>query len=321
MINKKALLLPTLIILPSCSANPPAEQPAFQGIVELEEQVLAFEVPGRVQGLYVERGAFVREGAPLLSLDDTLERSVRDANAGQLDAARANVDLVRAGPRPEEVRAVAARLHAARATEQLVEKNLEREETLFAHGAVPEARVDQVRNELSRATAERKALEQQLAALKHGARHEELRAAESTAASAESSLDMRDARLELHTLRATQPGEVLDIHVEPGEVVAAGTPVITVADPTRPYADVFVPLPSVGEVQPGCPVSVRVDGYDSAFDGTIEHVARRTEFTPRFLFSERERPNLVVRVRVRINDPNQILHAGIPAFVTLEERS
>jgi hypothetical protein len=38
------------------------------------------------------------------------------------------------------------------------------------------------------------------------------------------------------------------------------------------------------------------------------------------LFSERERPNLVVRVRVRIDDPKELLHAGVPAHVVLEAR-
>jgi hypothetical protein len=36
------------------------------------------------------------------------------------------------------------------------------------------------------------------------------------------------------------------------------------------------------------------------------------------LFSERERPNLVVRVRVRIEDPKRLLHAGVPVFVTID---
>jgi len=38
------------------------------------------------------------------------------------------------------------------------------------------------------------------------------------------------------------------------------------------------------------------------------------EFTPRFLFSEKERPNLVVRVRIALEDPAEKLHAGVPAF-------
>jgi hypothetical protein len=52
--------------------------------------------------------------------------------------------------------------------------------------------------------------------------------------------------------------------------------------------------------------------------GTVENVARKTEFTPRYLFSDRERSNLVVRVRVRVNDPERHLHAGVPAFVSID---
>jgi hypothetical protein len=63
---------------------------------------------------------------------------------------------------------------------------------------------------------------------------------------------------------------------------------------------------------------VSVDAHDKPFPGEIEFVGRRTEFTPKFLFSERERPNLVVRVRIRIEAPDGNLQAGVPAFAVLE---
>jgi hypothetical protein len=66
---------------------------------------------------------------------------------------------------------------------------------------------------------------------------------------------------------------------------------------------------------------VRVDALGTTLPGHVEHVARKAEFTPRFLFSERERPNLVIRVRVRVDDPGERLHAGVPAFVTIESKT
>ena len=51
--------------------------------------------------------------------------------------------------------------------------------------------------------------------------------------------------------------------------------------------------------------------------GKVEHIARRTEFTPRYLFSEKERSTLVVRVRVRVDDSKEELRAGVPAFIRL----
>jgi HlyD family secretion protein len=67
-------------------------------------------------------------------------------------------------------------------------------------------------------------------------------------------------------------------------------------------------------------VHVRVDSLDESLDGRVEHISPRTEFTPRFLFSEQERPNLVIRARIRVDDPEERLRAGVPAFVSMVER-
>ena len=89
----------------------------------------------------------------------------------------------------------------------------------------------------------------------------------------------------------------------------------TVADAAHPYVEVFVPQAGLAAVTLGGAVTLRVDGDRAAYPGRVEFIGRRMEYTPRFLFSERERPNLVVRVRVRVQDPEHQLRAGVPAFV------
>ena len=133
----------------------------------------------------------------------------------------------------------------------------------------------------------------------------------------EANVTLEDERLARALLRAPIDGRVLDRHVEPGEVVGAGAPVVTLADPRRPYADVFVPQGELAGIRVGARAELQVDAERTRFAGKVEHISRRTEFTPRYLFSERERPNLVVRVRVRIDDSGERLHAGVPAFVTI----
>jgi HlyD family secretion protein len=97
-----------------------------------------------------------------------------------------------------------------------------------------------------------------------------------------------------------------------------GLPVLTVADVKRPYADVFVPEGETAGVRLGAIARATVDGQPQEVPGRIERVYRRTEFTPSYLFSEGERSNLVLRVRVRFDDPQGLLHAGLPVFVRLE---
>jgi HlyD family secretion protein len=126
-------------------------------------------------------------------------------------------------------------------------------------------------------------------------------------------LALEDAKLERHTLVTRVDGLVVDVHLDPGELAAIGTPAATIADVTHPYVDVFVPEGKLAGIKLGTRADVRVDTGARAV-GAVEYVSPKTEFTPRFLFSERERPNLVVRVRVRLEDPKHDLHAGIPAF-------
>ena len=294
-----------------------ADEPAsHQGVVEHEERKLAFEVGGRVDRLGVAEGDVVANDTLLAALDDSLERASRDARAAEVAVAEAELALVREGPRAEEIRAARAELRAARANEQLLGRTVQRQRALVERGAATPAQVDELETQLARATAQQQSIAQRVRALEEGTRTEELAVVEARLAAARTALLALDERLARYELRAGLEGVVLDVHVEPGEIVAPGAPVATVADVARPFIEVFVPQDDLAGIEVGTPARVRVDAHESAFAGAVEHVARRTEFTPRYLFSERERPNLVVRVRVRIDDPTASIPAGVPGFVT-----
>jgi HlyD family secretion protein len=246
---------------------------------------------------------------------------VRTARASEADGTRADLALLEAGARSEDIGSAAAELRSALAAEDLARKNLDRAKRLRQGDAIPQAELDRTLADLDRATASRSALEHRLAELRHGARPQEIARAKARVASAEAATALEEERLARYTLRATHDGAVLDVHVEEGELAGVGTPVATMADVTHPYVDAFVPEGDMDGIRIGDKASVRVDATSAAFTGHVEYVAHRTEFTPRFLFSEQERPNLVIRVRVRIDDPEQRLHAGVPAFATIERDS
>jgi HlyD family secretion protein len=216
------------------------------------------------------------------------------------------------------VRALRARIRAADAAIRLLADNLQRESTLLEQGVTPRAVVDELSAELERARAERDALDQNLTLLIKGARPEEVSALASQADASEALAEAQEQRERRFELYAPLDGEVLDHHFEPGELAGAGVPVLTLADTRRPFAEVFVPQAELAGIAPGLVARLWVDAEQEPFQARVEHVAQHTEFTPRFLFSERERPNLVVRVRVRIDDPDRELHAGVPARVQFD---
>jgi HlyD family secretion protein len=319
MINNYWARWACLVIFPvitsGCAKALAAPAEGYQGIVEFDEWVLGFELPGRITSLEAVRGGVLDAKARVAALDSAVEATLRDARRGDLEAASAQVALLKAGSRAEDVQAMDAQVRAARANEDLLGRNLTREKALLARSASTEAAVDELSGRLDAAKAERQSLEQRLASLRRGSRAEEKQVAEARVTAAQAAVKLEDERLSRHELFAPAKCVVLDLHVKQGEFVGAGTPIVTLGDTSHPYADVFVPEGSLAGVKPGVKVDLRVDGEPTVFSGSIESVGRKTEFTPRFLFSERERPNLVVRVRVRVDDPGEKLHAGVPAFV------
>jgi HlyD family secretion protein len=297
-----------------------AEGPeVFQGVVEHEEQILGFETGGRLSGVAVRRGDVVGPGQLLATLDDTLARGAEASRTAEAQAAAAQAKVVRAGSRIEDRRVVEAQIRAAQAKEQLLLRQVERERGLLLAGAIPAAAFDELEAKATAATAEREALMERLRDLEKGARPEEIENVEARASAAQLAADLERTRVERLTLQAPRAGEVVELHADPGEVVGPGTPVVTVADTLHPYVEVFVPQNRLAGLRLGTPAEVKVDARASALPGTIERIGRRTEFTPRYLFSEKERAALVVRVRVRVEDPQRLLYAGVPAFVRFEE--
>jgi HlyD family secretion protein len=312
---KNAVIVLSLITASACGRD---EVPAgYQGVIELDERVLGFEVPGRVITVTAVRGEPVAPAHVLATLDDAQPRASVAVREAEALAAGQRAKLVAAGGRNEDVRALAAQLRAARLNEQLAVKRSTDDLALVARGALPRAVADESKARETTATAEREVLEQRLRELQVGARTEEIAGARAQASASDAAVKLEADRATRYQLRALEAGEVLDVHVEPGEVVAAGTPVVTIGDTTHPYVDIFVPQHDLAGVRVGVRATVRVDQAVPRLGGVVEHVSRRTEFTPRFIFSPKERANLVVRARIRVDDPQRTLHAGTPAFVTV----
>ena len=306
-------------VLVGCSAER-RTPPGYQGITEHDDRHLGFQVGGKVAEIHFDRGDVIENAELIAVLDNTAELPMLRAREADLARARARAALVYAGPRVEEVRATVAELDGARATLKDAKNNLDRNRNLPEQAATAASLVSDLEAAYAQARAQVRMLQQRLKQLRKGARPEELAAADAEVRAAEAAVAAEEERLALYFLSAHERVTVLDVPVRVGEVVAAGSTVVTVADTTHPYVDVFVPQHQLSGLEVGTPASVRVDAEGDSFFGEIEHIAPTTEFTPRFLFSERERPNLVVRVRVRIEDPEERLHAGVPAFATFEKK-
>lgn len=311
--NAPTALIIALAALAACDGTRSSVPSPHQGVVELDQRVLAFEVGGRIVTVEVARGETVKAGQRIATLDDALVRPLRDARVAEIDAARAQLALLESGARPQDMAALEAQIRSLKANEQTIATLLTRQKQLVAAEAAPEATLDELEGRQRAAKAQRQAAEHQLASLRAGARTPEYDVARARIAALGAALEAEDLRQQKLALYAPADGVILEVLADPGEVAMPGAPIATLGDRDHPYVDVFVATDALAPLDVGQHAEVLVDGLPS-LDATIERIADTTEFTPRFVFSKEERQHLVVRVRLRIADPGHRVHPGLPAF-------
>ncbi len=263
-----------------------------------------------------------------------VEAQLAQARA-QVESAKAAVEAGNAG-----VRAAESALRSAETARARAESDLQRLETLYRDGAVSAQQLETMQSAVAAARAQRDAALAQLDAARTqlsaaAAAQEQARASLAVAEANRRSIAIREqdaaaARAQLAQaraalrqvelmrgdaiLRAPLAGVVVERLVEAGELVAAGAPVLTVADLTRVYLRVFISEGDLGRVTLGQPVDVRVDAFRGrVFRGTVVEISSRAEFTPGNVQTKEERVKLVFAVRVALPNPDGVLKPGLPA--------
>jgi HlyD family secretion protein len=120
-------------------------------------------------------------------------------------------------------------------------------------------------------------------------------------------------------IHAPIAGVVLDRSIEPGEVVAAGTPLITLIDPADLTVTVYVPEDRYGLLKLGQTYPVTVDSFPGeVFTGTVMHIADEAEFTPRNVQTTDSRKNTVFAIKLDLPPSDGKLKPGMPADVQFQ---
>jgi len=107
---------------------------------------------------------------------------------------------------------------------------------------------------------------------------------------------------------------VLSKNVEPGEYVAAGTPVVTLGDLARPWLRAYIDYDESKPVKYGQKARVYVGSERSTYhEGWVGFISSEAEFTPKNVQTEKERTKLVYRIKIYIDNRDLQLKRGVPA--------
>ncbi len=315
LLRWRALPFGLLLILAACGRQ---EKTVLQGYAEGEYVRVAAPLAGSLAHLAVRRGAEVKLGDPLFTLEQDNERAARDEAVQRLRAAEAQLANVRKGRRPTELAAIEAQIRAAQAASALSDTQLRRNEALFASGHVPRENLDEARSGQQRAQAQVTELQAQLQTARLAARSDEIAAAQAAVEAARAALAQAAWRVTQKGVTAPVAGRVDDTLYTPGEWVAAGNPVVSLLPPTNIKLRFFVPEPLLGKVHLGQAVTVACDGCGGALAATINYISSQAEYTPPVIYSRETRSKLVYMIEAQPTPADAIkLHPGQPLDVTL----
>ncbi len=289
----------------------------MHGNVDIRQVDLGFRVAGRIAAIPFDEGAHVAPGTVLASLDTTPLHDQLAAAEAQVAVAGAEVDKRRSGNRPQDIAQAEAKLADAQAGLAAAKEDFDRRADLVKSGAVSQALFDSTAAKYRSAQAQVTAAQAALSLQRAGYRHEDIASAVAThdqalAQAAKARTDLGDT-----VLRAPNGGTILTRAREPGAIVQPGETVLTLTIDRPMRVRAYIPEPDLARISPGMAVTVRTDGNDHAYHGTIGSIAPTAEFTPKTVQTEALRSDLVYRVRVIVADPDDALRQGAPVTITV----
>jgi HlyD family secretion protein len=316
--------------LAGCNNEAASSSVRVSGHVEATEVQVSAEVPGRILELRVQEGDRVKRGDVIARLD-ARDTEIQLARArAERQGADAQLRLLQAGARAEDIRQAAAQADAAetdaaaaRAELSVAALDLERFESLLRANAGSQkqrddakARADVARERVRGAEERVRAAREGLARLRTGARAQEIEAARARVAAIDAQIAGLEKNIADAQLLSPVDGIVTSKLADMGELVVMRTPIVVVTDLDHAWANVFVPEPLIPRVKIGQAATVHTDAGDG-IAGKVTFISPKAEFTPRNVQTADERSKLVYRIKVSVDNSKGILKQGMPVDAEL----
>jgi HlyD family secretion protein len=334
-----------------------AERPVDEGdrvrkgqvVARLDAQQASEQRNRDAAGIETARSAEAQMLTAIAYQRATLEGEI-GARSAEVRAAQAVLDQLESGSRPQEKQQAEAAVQDARSQAEQAEADWKRAEELFRHEDISRAQRDQAEARYKSTQAILKQAQERSALVMEGPRKEEIRHAQAQVSRALAALRIAEAnRLELKrkeqellarraevsrakaqagisesqwqdtTIVSPVEGFVLMKSAEPGEVLAAGTTVVSIGDLEHPWVRGYIREQDLGKVKLGQKVKLTTDSYPGkAYWGRVTFIASEAEFTPKQIQTNEERVKLVYRIKIEVDNKTHELKSHLPVDAEIQ---
>jgi len=315
-----------------------------QVIARLDRDQLVAQRDREVAGLASAESQLDQARTSLAWQKDTLAADI-EQKQGDLASNEARLAELKNGARPQEKLDAQAAVDSAQSEVERSKKDWDRAQVLHRDDDISTAQFDQYRNRWETAVAslnsakERQALtlagprievinaQQAMVERMHGAlkmaqanslemkrREQELTTRAAEIARSKASIALIDSQLADTIATSPVDGVVLVKSADPGEVLSAGTTVVTIGDIEHPWLRGYINESDLGRVKLGAKVKVTTDSYKGKiYDGRVSFISSEAEFTPKQIQTQTERVKLVYRIKIDLDNSSHDLKSNMPA--------
>jgi HlyD family secretion protein len=263
------------------------------------------KVTGRLKWIGVEKGDRVKEGQVLVRLEDDEFRASYEQAKGAVENAKAYLEELQHGSRPEEIQQAQHNLDEARATLADDKLTLDRTRELATSGVVSKQVLDDATAKFGADQERVNSLQKAFQLMKIGPRPEEIARAQGALLQAQGQLDYARSQLDATVIRAPVTGTILDRTAEKGELItaqfasaAAGGPqgsVVSLADLDDLQVELDIAQADFARLGPAQKGIITTDAYpDKEYNGVIAQIS-----------PEANRQKATVQVKVQVLNPNK----------------
>lgn len=280
--------LAVALLLTACSKEPAEKEPtvAVQAVsaekttlqqtvtaqailFPLQQAAITPKISAPVKKFLVNRGGKVHQGQLLAVLENRDLLASSEENKGGLEQAQAAYTTTTAASLPEELRKAELDTEAAKKLLDAQEKVYQSRQELFQQGALPRKELDQAGVDATQARNQYEIAKKHYDALQAIGKQQELKSIAGQLQSAKGKYMGAEAQLSYSEIRSPINGFVTDRPLYPGEMAAAGTPLITVMDTSQVIAKAHIPQPDASLLKLGDKATLTVPGEPDPIEGKV----------------------------------------------------
>jgi len=264
------------------------------------------KISAPVRRFLVNRGDHVKQGQLLAELESRDLAAAAQESRGQYEQAQSNYRSTTTAGVPEQMTKAQTDVDAARQTLDAAKRLFDNRQQLFKDGALARKLVDDADVAYAQAKAAYDTALQHLQALQSVGKQEQINTAAAQVAAAKGHYDGAEAQVSYSEIRSPITGVITDRPIYPGEMAAAGAPMLTVMDMSKVVARVNMAQDQAKNVKAGNEATITPADGGELVTGKVIIVSPASDVN-----------STTVQVWVQADNPGEKMHAGQAVHVSI----